>query len=66
MFMYLAGIIDRLEQAGFEPGQIAIRIGRTQEKLLLEEVKTSCGLMGKTAHGGSFMGWPIIVIGEDE
>lgn len=64
MFMYLAKMIDMLESAGIEQGAVALIINEHEEKLLLEEVKASCGVQGVRAHNSSFMGWRIIVKGE--
>lgn len=61
MFMQLARLIDRLEEAGINPTSIAIRLTAYEDRKLCEEVHASCNLKGTTAHNGSFMGWRIVV-----
>lgn len=61
MFMYLAKLIDMLETAGIEQGSVALVINEHEEKQLLAEIEASCGVKGKSAHNGYFMGWLVHV-----
>lgn len=63
MYMYLARMADRLEQAAFDRADVALAITELQEKHLLQEIEANSNVRVHTAHHSEFMGWRIIVKG---
>jgi hypothetical protein len=61
MMEWLAQAADRLEQAGFEPNEVAIVISVRQEMDAKEELRLLGNIWAPSLHHSEFRGWRIIV-----
>ena len=65
MYMWLAQIADRLEQAGIQKDEVAIAITSLQERELRKELAANGSIVVQSLHHSEFMGWRIIVKGDN-
>lgn len=65
MYMWLAQVADKLEQAGIQRDEVAIAISEYQEKKLREELAANGSVVVQSLHHCEFMGWRVIVKGDN-
>ena len=57
-------MVDKLEDAQFDPSELAIAITSEMEEKLKLELQATCNLYVQSVHHAEFLGWRIIVKGK--